>query len=305
MIAITLIAAPQTLALSQWRALCQTALLAAGYRSPSMTQLSADEAVDVLVDADDRAATIIAVRSVVETTLSAYPVDIIVQAAEHRRKRLLVADMESTIIEQEMLEEMADALGKRAEVTEITRRAMNGELDFITALKQRVALFGGMPASLLDDMAHRMTLMAGAACLVATMRGHGAQCWLASGGFRFYTQKVAACLGFDRECANELLIEHGKLTGAVAEPVLDKNTKLAVLKKGAEELQIALHNTIAVGDGANDLAMLTASTDGGGLGIAFRAKPSVQAQAIHKINHGDLTGLLFAQGYKRSEFRGG
>lgn len=266
----------------------------------SVTQrdLSAHEAVDLIAEG---VAPEVA-RGAIVSFLEVYPVDVIVQDASARRKSLLVADMESTIIEQEMLEEMADALGKREEVATITRRAMNGEIDFVGALAERVALFAGQSATLLDEMAARITYMPGAATLVATMRGNGAQCWLASGGFRIYTQLVAAKLGFDRECANELLIDNGMLTGKVAEPVLDKNTKLSVLHQGAAAMGIELAATMAVGDGANDLPMLQACAESGGLGIAFRAKPSVQAQATHNVRHGDLTALLFAQGYTRAEF---
>lgn len=297
---ITIITAPLRGTLAPVRERCRAVLQQAGFGDPVVDELSPDQAVDLTVNAEGPAA----LRALLADAVAG-EADIIVQPATHRRKKLLVADMESTIIEQEMLEEMADVLGKRAEVTEITRRAMNGELDFTKALQARVGLFAGQPASLLERMATRITLMPGAATLVATMRAHGAQCWLASGGFRFYTQMVAARLGFDRECANELLIEDGMLTGKVAEPVLDKNTKRAVLQQGVTELGLELRETIAVGDGANDLMMITACSEAGGLGIAYHAKPSVQAQATHKVNRGDLTALLFAQGYKRAEFVSG
>lgn len=295
---ITLIAKPGTAELSQWAEQCCAALNDAGLAATVSMVLSAAEALDIYVAATDT----VRVRELATAALAQQPVDMIVQDAARRKKRLLVADMESTIIQQEMLEEMADAIGKRAEVTAITQRAMNGELDFAAALRERVALFAGLPATLLDDMAARITLMPGAATLVATMRQHGATCWLASGGFRVYTQLIAARLGFDSECANELLIADGALTGQVAEPILDKNSKLAVLERGVAELGITLQDTLTVGDGANDLAMIGASSAAGGLGIAFRAKPNVQAQATHRINHGDLTALLFAQGYRREEF---
>ncbi len=295
---LTFIAAPRSAALLKCVEHGLVVLRAQGGINVTRQILSEDEAVDVLVDEISPESARVAVARL----LADYPVDIIVQGEAERRKSLLVADMESTIIEQEMLEEMADVLGKRAEVAAITRRAMNGEIDFVGALAERVALFANQPATLLEEMASRITYMPGAGTLVATMRGNGAQCWLASGGFRIYTQLVAAKLGFDRECANELLIDNGVLTGKVAEPVLDKNTKLSVLQQGADAMGIDLAATVAVGDGANDLPMLQACSEGGGLGIAFHAKPSVQTQAMHNIRHGDLTALLFAQGYARTEF---
>ena len=229
------------------------------------------------------------------------PIDVIVQAPELRRKKFLLADMESTMIQQEMLEEMADAIDARVHVAEVTRRAMNGEIDFAAALRERVALFAGQPESLLVDMAARMTPMPGGRALVATMRAHGATCWLASGGFRYFTQRVAAQLGFHQESANELLIENGRLTGAVADPILDKSTKLEIFRRGLKQLGITAAASIVVGDGANDLDMMNASTAGAGLGIAFHAKPSVEERATHIINHADLTALLYAQGYRREE----
>lgn len=295
---ITLIAKPGTGELTRWAELCCAALNDAGFSAAVSMILSEAEALDIYAAATD----IARVRELATAALARQPVDIIVQDAARRKKRLLVADMESTIIQQEMLEEMADAIGKRAEVTAITQRAMNGELDFAAALRERVALFAGLPATLLDEMAARITLMPGAAALVTTMRQHGATCWLASGGFRVYTQLIATRLGFDSECANELLIADGALTGQVAEPILDRNSKLAVLERGVAELGIKLQDTLTVGDGANDLAMIGASSAAGGLGIAFHAKPNVQAQAMHKVNHGDLTALLFTQGYRREEF---
>lgn len=240
-------------------------------------------------------------RTMVLSFIGWEPIDVIVQAPELRRKKFLLADMESTMIQQEMLEEMADAIDARAHVAEVTRRAMNGEIDFAAALRERVALFAGQPESLLADMAARMTPMPGGRALVATMRAHGATCWLASGGFRYFTQRVAAQLGFHQESANELLIENGRLTGAVAEPILDKSTKLEIFRRGLKQLGITAAASIVVGDGANDLDMMNASTAGAGLGIAFHAKPSVEERATHIINHADLTALLYAQGYRREE----
>ncbi|MBP7252986.1 MAG: phosphoserine phosphatase SerB [Alphaproteobacteria bacterium] len=294
---ITLIAAPGAAFLAECAQRCTQVLRESGYTEVTTAVLSIDEALDLNVNA---AANLTALRAMVAETVAAYPVDSIVQASRNRRKRLLIADMESTIIQQEMLEEMAEVLGKRAEVAEITRRAMNGEVDFVAALQERVALFAGQPESLLQSMMARITPMPGAPALIAGMHRHAAQAWLVSGGFRIFTRHVAQQMGFDRDYANELLIENGKLTGTVSEPVLDKNTKLTVLRQGVHELGLEMRDAMVVGDGANDLPMITACTEGDGLGVAFRAKPSVQAQAVHKINHGDLTALLFAQGFKRA-----
>jgi phosphoserine phosphatase len=223
--------------------------------------------------------------------------DVVVQPAEGRRKRLLVADMESTIIENEMLDELADFLGLRDEVAEITRKAMNDELDFTAALDARVALLKGMEAVVLDRAAERIRVMPGAATLVATMRTHGAYCALVSGGFRHFTALVRHRLGFDGDVANELLVEKGRLAGRVARPVVTRETKLATLTALAAERGLPLAATLAVGDGANDLPMIEAA----GLGVAFRAKPVVAARARVRIDHGDLTALLYAQGYREHE----
>jgi phosphoserine phosphatase len=228
-------------------------------------------------------------------------IDIVAQPAAGRRKRLLVADMESTIIENEMLDELADFLGIREEVAEITRKAMNDELDFVAALKARVALLKGQPATLLDEAAQRIRVMPGAAALVATMRAHGARAALVSGGFRFFTGPVRARLGFDRDVANELVVEAGALAGTVGEPIVTRDTKLALLTRLAAENRLPLAATQAVGDGAYDLPMIEAA----GLGVAFRAKPAVAARARVRIEHGDLTALLYAQGYRAGEIVGG
>jgi len=294
---ITLITTPNQADLPEWAGECAYAMGLAGFAVERVT-LSAHEAEDIVVASEDVAA----VRAIADDMMGVYPVDVIVQSATTRRKKFLLADLESTIIEQEMLEEMADAIYKRAEVTAITQRAMNGELDFAASLRERVALFAGLPATLIDDMARRMTLMPGAVTLLATLRHHGVPCWLATGGFHCYAQLIAARLGFAQVYANDLLIADGKITGQVAEPILDKNAKLTTLQRGVADYGLTLAETITVGDGANDLAMLTASSESGGLGIAFHAKRTVQDQAMHKINHGDLTGLLFAQGYKRDDF---
>lgn len=231
--------------------------------------------------------------------LGARPVDVVVQPSAGRRKRLLVADMESTVIENEMLDELADFLGLRAEVAEITRKAMNDELDFTAALEARVALLKGLDATVLDRAAERIRIMPGAAELVATMRANGAYCALVSGGFRHFTGPIRERLGFDRDVANELVIEDGRLAGKVRHPVVTRETKLGTLIAIAAELALPLAATLAVGDGANDLPMIEAA----GLGVAFRAKPAVAARARVRIEHCDLSALLYAQGYREDEIR--
>ena len=224
-------------------------------------------------------------------------IDLVAQPAEGRRKRLLVADMESTIIGNEMLDELAELRGLREHVAAITRRAMNDEIDFAAALRERVALLRDLPEAVLEETAARIRVTPGAAALVATMRRHGVQAVLVSGGFRVYSGRVRAALGFDLDIANELLVAEGRLTGQVKEPILGRDAKLAALKRIAAEQGLPLAATLAVGDGANDLGMIGAA----GLGIAFHAKPAVAARARSRIDHGDLTTLLYAQGYRAEE----
>ncbi|MGQ0673457.1 MAG: phosphoserine phosphatase SerB [Hyphomicrobium sp.] len=237
---------------------------------------------------------------------SSLPLDInfIPEPHSSKHKRLLVADMESTIIEQELIDELADYVGKRAEIASITERAMRGELDFEAAIKERVAMLAGLDQHVLDEVyERRVTLMPGAETLIRTMKANGAYTALVSGGFTVFTEKVARRLGFDEHQANGLDIENGRLTGRVKEPILGRQAKRAALLRLIEKLGIDPADTIAVGDGANDLDMLAAA----GLGVAFRAKPKVQ-EAAHAlpngavVNHGDLTALLYLQGYHRSEF---
>ena len=225
------------------------------------------------------------------------PIDIIAQPAEVRRKKLLVADLESTIIENEMLEELADFLGLRTPVAEITRRAMNGEIDFVGALNERVALLRGMPESVLGEAATRIRLMPGARTLIATLREAGVKTALVSGGFTVFADRIGAELGFDRVIANRLDITDGRLAGTVRPPIVTGATKRETLAALAAEFGLTLAETMAVGDGANDLPMLGAA----GLGVAFRAKPAVAAASRWRIDHADLTGLLYAQGYREAE----
>lgn len=239
-------------------------------------------------------------RASAAAALARLPVDVNVvpDDAAARRKRLLVADMESTIIEQEMLDELADFVGLRSRVAAITERAMRGEIEFEGALRERVALLAGLDAMVLDEVASRITLMPGAETLIATMKAEGAYCALVSGGFTVFTSVVARRLGFDEHQANTIEVREGKLTGRVLEPVLGRQAKLAALARLSERLSLRPAETLAVGDGANDLEMIRAA----GLGVAFRAKPLVAAEAGAAIRHGDLTALLHLQGYLESQF---
>lgn len=230
--------------------------------------------------------------------------DIIVQPVAKRRKKLLLADMESTIIEQEMLDELAEVIGLRDQVAEITRRAMNGELDFAAALRERVSLLKDQPVSILTKVMERITLMDGAAALVSAMRRHDATCWLVSGGFTCFVQPVAVQLNFDEAYANTLVLRDGVIDGHVIEPILDKETKRALLENACARLNLSLDDTVTVGDGANDIPMLMACHNGGGLGVAYHAKPHVRRAVPNQINHGNLAALLYAQGYKREEVKG-
>jgi phosphoserine phosphatase len=228
------------------------------------------------------------------------PVDVLVQPVVGRRKRVLVADLESTIIQNEMLDELADFVGLRKHIAEITRRAMNGELDFATALAERVALLKGLPTSVLDQAASRIRLTRGARVLIATSRAAGVRTALVSGGFTVFAEPIAARLGFDRVVANRLDVAEGWIAGTVAEPIVTRDTKRDALLALAEECGVPPAATLAVGDGANDLPMLQAA----GLGVAFHAKPTVAAASRWRIDHADLTALLYAQGYRREEIVG-
>jgi len=242
-----------------------------------------------------------AAETVARRAIGSAAIDVLVQPPAGRRKRILVADLESTIIENEMLDELADFIGRRSEVAEITRRAMNGELDFVAALEERVALLQGLPVSALDDAAVRIRLMPGARALAATARAAGVRTALVSGGFTVFAERVATELGFERVVANRLDIADGRIAGTVRAPVVTRETKCETLVALAEECAVPRTATLAVGDGANDLPMLLAA----GLGIAFRAKPTVAAAARWRIDHGDLTALLYAQGYRAGEIVGG
>ncbi|MCE8440451.1 phosphoserine phosphatase SerB, partial [Rhodovulum sulfidophilum] len=225
--------------------------------------------------------------------------DLAAQPAEGRRKRLLIADMDSTMIRQECIDELAAEAGVGPRVAEITARAMNGELDFHGALRERVGLLAGLDAQVIDKvLAERISFMPGGHMLVATMKANGAHALLVSGGFTNFAAKVGAALGFDEYRANTLLIEDGRLTGTVAEPILGREAKVEALREVTERLGIGLGDALAVGDGANDLGMLGLA----GAGVALHAKPSVAAECELRVNHGDLTALLYLQGYTRNDF---
>jgi len=228
-------------------------------------------------------------------------VDLIIQPIEGRTKKMLLADMDSTMIQQECIDELADEAGVGERVKDITARAMNGELDFEGALTERVGLLKGLPEAIIGKvLAERITFMPGGKALVATMRANGGYAALVSGGFTAFTAKVAAELGFDENHANTLLMENGQLSGDVQRPILGRQAKVDQLEKITAKLGIAESDVIAVGDGANDLGMLGRA----GTGVALHAKPSVAAECEVRINHGDLTALLYVQGYAKDEFAG-
>lgn len=225
-------------------------------------------------------------------------VDAVALPATGRRKKLLVADMESTMIHNEMLDELADFLGLREKIADITARAMNGEIDFAGALSERVDLLKGLSVAKLDEAATRMRYMPGGATLVATMKKHGAYCALVSGGFTYFTAMVRRSLGFDFDAANILKHDGKVLLGTVEPPILGKEAKLAALQRLAGERDFTAAEALTVGDGANDLPMLQAA----GLGVAYHAKPTVAAQVRARIDHSDLTALLYLQGYRHTDF---
>jgi phosphoserine phosphatase len=227
------------------------------------------------------------------------PIDIVVQPAAFRRKKLFLADMDSTMIGQECIDELADFAGLKAHVADITERAMRGEIAFEPALRERVALLKDLPVSVVDEVLDkRIVPTPGGRELVMTMRAHGAYTCLISGGFTLFTNRVAARLGFQENRANELVVANGRLTGEVREPIVGRAAKLATLMELRESFDLDEIDTLVVGDGANDLGMIEAA----GLGVAYHAKPAVSAAASARIDHGDLTALLYAQGFRREEF---
>jgi phosphoserine phosphatase len=289
----TLVAAPRSFDLSD-------ALIArAAQALPAAVEVSrlAAGAADLFFEATEDDG--VAARARLATALVGEAIDSIVQPASGRRKRLLLADMDSTLIEQECIDELAARAGIGAKVAAITERAMRGEIAFEPALRERVGLLAGLPAAIIDELLEtRITLSQGARTLVRTMRRAGAFTALVSGGFQQFTGAIAARLELQEHRANRLIVENGALTGKVAEPILGRDAKLATLRDLAARQGLDLPETLAVGDGANDLAMLNAA----GLGVAYRAKPAVAAAAHARIDHADLTALLYAQGFNREDF---
>jgi phosphoserine phosphatase len=270
------------------------AMRAVGASSPAW--LAENVACDLaLPEGADPEAAIVLLRQ----AIAPHPLDVVVQPRAGRRKTFLIADMDSTMIDQECIDELAAEAGLKEHVAGITARAMNGEIAFEPALRERVALLTGLSLEIVEKvLAERITLASGGAELVRTMKRDGAWTALVSGGFSLFTRAIAARLGFDEDRANTLLADSGRLTGEVAEPILGRAAKAEALNEIAARLAIGPEAVMAVGDGANDLDMLRLA----GAGVALHAKPAVAAQARHRIDHGDLTALLYMQGYARSEF---
>lgn len=292
---LTLIANPAEATLDDSTVLSvREALDALHVETASADWLAAGQAVDLsLGDVDTYA-----VESCVRQTLSDAPIDIIVQKAYRRRKKLLIADMDSTIVIGETLDELAAYAGLKDEISAITQRAMRGELDFAAALYERVAMLQGLDESYLHEAMAQVELSPGARTLVSTMRAHGANTALISGGFSFFTDQVRQQVGFHTSLGNQLQITDGKLTGKVIPPIIDKDTKLNMLIDTAEQLGLGMSDTMAIGDGANDVPMLSAA----GTGVAYHAHPVAREAARARLNHTDLTGALFVQGYRLEEF---
>jgi phosphoserine phosphatase len=271
----------------------QATLLGAGGDVAAPDWLSYGKAVDLRFSGlDCRDALDLAYESIEDA-----PIDAAAQSGAGRRKRMLIADMESTIIENEMLDELADEVGLREQVSAITIRAMNGELDFYDAMRERVGVLAGLDADVLEQSKAKIRFMPGAKTLVATMRANGAYCALVSGGFTCYTAFVRETVGFDFDQANKLELQDGKLTGAVIDPILGADAKQQRLLALCAERTIPVEATIAVGDGANDLDMLAEA----GIGVAYHAKPIVARSADARVDHADLTALLYFQGYRDEE----
>jgi phosphoserine phosphatase len=270
----------------------EDSLRAHGIEPMGRSWIEEDEACDILFSADPAIA-----KAALEGLFPA--LDVVVQGEAGRHKRLLVADMDSTMITVECIDELADYAGRKAEVSDVTERAMRGELDFAAALRERVALLKGLDEAVLD-LCHteRVRITPGARALVRTMRRQGAYCLLVSGGFSRFADKVAETIGFDRAVSNELLFEEGRLSGHVGDPIVGAEAKRQALIDAATFRGIELDESLAIGDGANDIPMLEAA----GLGVAYHAKPKVAAVAQARIEHNDLGALLFAQGYSRNEW---
>ena len=287
---VILIAAPGS------RAISETLAKALGELMTAQPQwLCENEALQAAVSA----ATFASLGPELQRLVRDLPIDVALVPAANRRKRLLIADMDSTMIGQECIDELGTLAGVGERIKEITARAMRGELDFEAALKARLQLMKGLPeGAIAQVLTERITFTPGGRTLIATMKAHGAYAALVSGGFVQFTSYVAQNLGFDEDRANELLIADGRLTGGVGEPILGQDAKVQALDEITARLGITVADALAVGDGANDIPMLRKA----GLGVALHAKPKVQEQAAVRINHGDLTALLYLQGYAVKDF---
>jgi phosphoserine phosphatase len=291
----TLIASPASRVLDRNDIECARRALP-GAQAPNW--LDPGIAVDLPFDAEGENFRVLAER--VRAALAAAPIDVVVQGAAGRRKQLLLADMDSTMIGQECIDELADHVGMKRQVAALTEQAMRGEIEFEQALRQRVKLLKGLPVTAIDDVIdNRIRVTPGARTLIATMRRAGAYTCLVTGGFTLFSKRVAGVIGFDENRANRLLVDdQGRLTGEVAEPIFGRDAKLATLMELTTRLRLATEQTLVAGDGANDIPMIQAA----GLGVAYHAKPKVAAAAAARIDHCDLSALLYAQGYRREEF---
>lgn len=291
---LTLIAADGTSLNAEMMEAVRDALRSLGGETGTPDWLAPAHACDIPFDdiAPDQA------DAAARHVIGVQPIDCIAQESVGRRKALLLADMDSTMVTSETLDDLAALSGLGDIIAEITARTMNGELDFASSVKERVMMLKGMPESALEEAYLKIQLSPGAVTAVRTMKAHGTHCLLISGGFTYFTSRIAEKIGFHEQMANDFFIEDGKLTGGVSEPVLTKEVKLETLTARASAMGISIAESVCVGDGANDVPMLKAA----GLGVAYRGKPSVVAEIPARLDHADLTGLLYAQGYRQDAF---
>ena len=261
------------------------------------TWLAQNKAIETTLEMQPKPATIEAIRQICDP----YKTDILITLNHKRRKKLLFADMDSTIVQGETLDELAAHAGLKEKIATITTRAMNGEIDFHEAIKERVSLLKDLSANMIEKTLKHTTLNKGAHSLVKTMKKSGATCVLVSGGFTFFTQAIAAEVDFNHHHGNHLEIQNNKLTGKVIEPILDKDAKLTLLNNYVRKQSIEISDSLTIGDGANDLPMLRKAHEADGLGIGYHPKPNVAEQLTNIIRHTDLTTALYAQGYKENE----